>query len=223
MLIEENHQKVHHYLLIIGISLIIVNLIFLDFYLWLNYKKEILISPSITTQNNLVDIPKAVAQLSDEKIRQICQQEVDKAIATLSAVTTNLPAKTVYQTASYKQPSIVYIPLGGNISTTNQSWVFLGGAEAYFNKADYSGAKKISWEAFLKIKDSNGEANARLYDATHQVVISNSEINGGGDSYSLKSSLPLNLLDGSNLYQVQLRTSTGYEAYLEGARIKVEY
>ena len=226
---ENQKSKILQFLLIFGGVLLAANLIVLDTNWLLGLKKDDLIKPALVETKEEEDLTEKVEEadkvekIENEAYRLICQEEISKALATLSA-TAKESVKTVYQQApAVRQPSLIYVPLGGGIATTNQSWAYTGGAEAYFNKADYPGAKKISWEAFLKIKDSNGEANARLYDATHQVVISNSEINGGGDSYFLKSSASLNLLEGNNLYQVQLRTSTGYEAYLEGARIKVEY
>jgi len=221
-MLAQHQQQLNKILVIITSLLIIANLVFLDVVLIIKPKKEEIITP-MENKVKKVDEVEEVEKEEESDCRTICQEEISKALATISA-TPQQTIKTVYQSApAVKQPSTIYIPLGGNISTSNGSWVYIGGAEGYFNKNDYLGAKKISWEAFLKIKDSNGEANARLYDATHQVVISASEINGGGDSYSLKASGQLTLLDGNNLYQVQLRTSTGYEAYLEGARIKVEY
>lgn len=221
-MLAQHKQQLNKILIIIASLLIIANLVFLDVGLIIKPKKEEIMAP-MENKVEKVDEVEEVEKGEESDCRAICQEEISKALATISA-TPQQTVKTIYQPApAAKQPSTIYISLGGNISTTNGSWVYIGGAEGYFNKNDYLGAKKISWEAFLKIKDSNGQANARLYDATHQVVISASEINGGGDSYSLIASGPLNLIDGNNLYQVQLRSSTGYEAYLEGARIKIDY
>lgn len=207
-------------ILIISFCLLILgNILFLDFYLIGQHKNNKIIS-AINPQNSPNYPEPSIDFLS------LCKQEITQAIATLSSQkqsdTVSKPAVMTTSPIS-KKTGTVYWPLGGNIVTSQQDWSYTGGAEAFFNKNDFIAAKTITWEAFIKIKDNNGEANARLYDASNKVVISESEIRGGGDTFVLRSSIPLTLLEGNNLYQVQLRSSTGYEVYMEGARFKVEY
>ncbi|MFC1711282.1 hypothetical protein ACFLZ1_01715 [Patescibacteria group bacterium] len=233
-MIEENKQRLNNILLTFFILLIVTNLLILNVYLFIKSQEiregnivKPLISKTIKTSKedkteNIKEVAKVETQFDSLEIRSICQEQIDKALATISGQSEET-VKTIYQQAPVQNPSTVYIPLGGGVSTTNGSWSYLGGAEGYFNKADYKNAKRVIWEVFLKIKSGNGKANARLYDATNKVVISGSEIWGEGETFSLVSSQALNLLNGNNLYQVQLRSTTGYEAYMEGARIKVEY
>lgn len=223
-MLEESKQKLNRILLILSVVAVVINLIILD-VAWLLKPKKELVNPASTKIERIAQVEKVieVGKAKEVDYRRICQEEITKALTTVSAEPKEI-VKTVYQQiSSTKQPSIVYIPLGGGVSTTNRSWSYVGGAEVYFDKSNYPGAKKISFEVFLRIKHSAGEANARLYDATHGVVITNSEVSAGSENFTLKSSPGLNLLDGNNLYQVQLRSSTGYEAYMDGARIKVEY
>jgi hypothetical protein len=220
----ENHPKGSLFLIIVG-TLIIGNLLFLNIVYFSKQQSQ---KSAISPQDSTV-LPPSSAKPNLDDYLKLCRQEIDQVVATIagslkSRLTTTEGKKTQPEPASTtKTPSITYWPLGGSIVTNKQEWSYPGGSEAFFNKNDYAGAKKITWEAFLKIKDSNGEANARLYDASHKVVISNSEIKGGGETLVLRPSAPLLLLEGNNLYQVQLRSTTGYEVYLEGARFKIEY
>lgn len=206
------------------IILIIINLLVLDYFFIKQSKTTNLIKPIVNAPLGGLDKP----DLPDASIDylSLCKQEIAQAIATLSGQkqpeTISEPAVITTSQVS-KKTGIVYWPLGGNVVTSQQDWAYTGGAEAFFNKNDFKGAKTITWEVFLKIKDNNGEANARLYDASNKVVLSDSEIRGGGDTFVLRSSQPLTLLSGNNYYQVQLRSSTGYEVYMEGARFKIEY
>lgn len=229
---DQNKQKLNQILLILLGLFLIANLIVLDVVYFLKPKEEV-VSPIATVIEKVREVKKiektkepSLTEISEEQeadYRLICQEEISQALATISSETKEV-VKTVYQqTPSVSQPSVIYIPLGGGVSTTNGSWSYVGGAEAYFDKNNYSGAKNISLEVFLRIKSANGDANARLYDATHGMVISNSELLSGTESFILRSSPALGLLEGNNLYQVQLRSTTGYEAFMDGARLKVEY
>jgi hypothetical protein len=223
---------------IIFSTLILANLTVLNIYTFFNLKRPEAVKPTATAKNyTSANISQQASPeqtfLNDQNIssiltdcQQLCEEKISQAISTVSSRPQTKPEQlnqTIIQEKINPVPEISYVVLGGGISTSNRDWSYIGGAEAYFNKAYYKGAKKIIFEAFLKIKSGNGQANTRLYDTTNQVVIANSEIFGGGETYVLRSSQPLTLLDGNNLYQVQLRSTTGYEAFMEGARFKIEY
>ena len=212
---EDKQTLKQNFLLIVCIVLFI-NLIILDIIVLLKKTNE------AEQPEQLPVTIKAAKDEEKEDYRLFCQEEISKALAEISPAPQQA-ASTVNQPASFiNQTSITYFTLGGGTSTSNRDWSYVGGAEAYFNKKNYPGLKKISLEVFLRINGA-GDANVRLYDATHQVVISNSELWANTEAVSLKSSGPLELLEGENLYQVQLRSTTGYEVTMEGARFKLEY
>lgn len=221
-------EKLIQILLIIVIILLFVDMVFLNINVFFKPDKGF-VNPLVTTIEKVKEVEKesdkvgTTASLSTIEYLDLCKDEISRALATVSGETTEV-VKTVYQQApGGNQPTVLYIPLGGGVSTTNREWSYVGGAEGYFDKADYKNAKKISFEVFLRIKHGAGQASARLYDSNHGFVISNSELSAGGESFTLVSSPALNLLDGNNLYKVELRTTTGYEAFMDGARIKVDF
>lgn len=232
----ENKQKLNQIFLTVGGIILIVNLVVLDVAFLFRDKKEPITPISVVEKVREVvggpkveevapDFAKASTsrQVEDENLRLICQEEIAKALATISSQPKEI-IKTVYQEPSTpSHPSIVYVPLGGGSSTTTRDWQDSGSAEAYFDKADYPGVKKISFEVFLKVKHGAGQADVRLYDATHGFVIADSELLAGSEQFEKKSTGSLNLLPGNNLYKVQLRSTTGYEAFMEGPRLKIEY
>lgn len=216
------------------LTFLFINLVILDVVVLRNNNKFEAINPSIISSLVAPSSPKTqdisnlsssdLSGLNEKNCSTNCQKEINSALATLAAqlkkLSTTKPSTVVSKSNSPSGPA--YFPLGGGVSTANGDWSYVGGAEGYFDKNNYPGAKKISLEAFLRVRDS-GDANIRLYDATHGVVISNSEILGSGIISTLRSSGPLILLDGNNLLQVQLRSTTSSEVFMDNARLKIEY
>jgi len=232
---KDKQKLLKQVLLVLFILLVVVNLLVLDIKLFLKTDKKEIASPTAPTAAIVEKQPQLIREKEEEKekplllekeptvdFQAVCQKEISRALATLSAQPQPVVEK-ISQQVSAPQPKTVYFPLGGGVSTTNRSWSYVGGAEGYFDKLNYQGAETISLEVFLRVKHGAGEAQARLYDATNGVVISNSQLSAGEETFSLKTSPALNLLDGNNLYQVQLRSSTGYEAFMDGARLKIDF
>ncbi len=162
-----------------------------------------------------------------EKCNQECEQKiaetVAQAIATLSAKPTAPPAqilKTTPPPTATSKEQISYIPVGGAGSTTNTDWANLYNTDFFFDAGEYGRIKEIRWSVNLKIFQ-NGEVFARLFDATHGVAIPGSEISTKSVSYSLIESSPLTFLSGKNVYRVQMKSLTGYEAFFDSGRIKI--
>lgn len=220
-------EKFIQILLIVLIVLLFIDLVFLNINVFFKSDKGF-VNPLVTTIEKVKEVEKEsdkieIASLSTIDYLDLCKKEISRALATVSGETTEV-VKTVYQQVpAENKPTVLYIPLGGGVSTTNRDWSYVGGAEGYFDKADYKNAKKISFEVFLRIKHAAGQASARLYDTNHGFVISNSELSAGAESFTLVSSPALEFLDGNNLYKVELRSTTGYEAFMDGARIKVDF
>lgn len=115
-------------------------------------------------------------------------------------------------------PKKIYIPLGsGTINPGQNVWKNVGGT--YINLADYPGVTRINWEAALRAPNGIGKVSARLVNATDNVEIWNSELEAEGSDHVFVSSPPLTFWQGTKFYRVQLKSSMGAEAEIQGARI----
>lgn len=135
--------------------------------------------------------------------------------------------ETKAPTAQPAQPTAVglaakeiYIPLG-NGSTKSQEWAEIPGAEAVLDMANFPKIKSVIFEAFLQIPTGNGKAYAKLYNVSdkHDVWLSEVVIEGGGIQRMESKNISLDA--GRKLYRVMMKTSMGYEAVLESARLKI--
>ncbi|MCJ7804432.1 hypothetical protein MUP35_01730, partial [Patescibacteria group bacterium] len=119
------------------------------------------------------------------------------------------------------QPQVIYIPLGGGGATINRDWVDVGNAEVYLDVNDYPNLDKAYFEGFIKVKNGNGKAFARLYDVTHSIGVQGSDIESASENFTLVESGSLNFWQGKNLYRIQIKSLNGYEASIDSGRIKL--
>lgn len=150
-----------------------------------------------------------------------CQKEIDKrvgqALATGSAKTA---AGSVAKTGSSTKTSTLSV--GSTFSTTNTDWTDVPG-NVYVDPAGYGATRTFYWEGSIKIADGNGEARARLYDATNNIAVNNSEISTSSPSFTTVGSAALPFWAGSNLYKVQLKSSSSQTASFVSGAIKIIY
>lgn len=153
-----------------------------------------------------------------------CKSEIKKAVSDAIATVAAVP-KTIIKTQSQKSQQTSYISLDGTVSTTSTSWVDAQGVEVAFDLAqDYSKEALVSWEASLKVAHGNGQAYARLFDVTHGIAVSGSEISTTNNSSYLRvNSNNLGLWAGRNVYRVQLKSLNSFEITYTGGRIRITY
>ena len=154
-----------------------------------------------------------------------CKREVNdvvsKAVSSVSGTT-----KTIIQpgTVAPKEKQTTYIPLSGPITTTSMNWVDATGTDVYIDLVnDYGKNTWVSWEAFLKVADGNGQAFAKLYDVTHNITVNGSEVSVTSGTSTQVISGELKLWAGRNLYRVQLKSLNSFVITFGGGRIKVNY
>ena len=116
---------------------------------------------------------------------------------------------------------MIYIPLGGSGSTASTSWADVGNAEVYFNIDDYQNVDRIYFEGFIRVKNGNGKAFARLYDVTHSIGVQGSDIETNNENFTMVESGTLSFWRGKNLYRIQVKSLNGYDAYIDSGRIKI--
>jgi len=131
-----------------------------------------------------------------------------------------LGEQTVDCSYTCSQVKEVYIPLGQG-STSSRSWEQITGAEAVINLANFSGVKSIVFEASLRIPTGNGRVYAKLYDVTAKHDAWFSEVSVEGSQSKREESAPIVLSSGRNLYRIKMKSTMGYEAFLDQARLKI--
>jgi len=203
-------------------TLALVGVLISSYFLYsLNQKVEGL-KPQETLKEELNEIPEseAVDECGDACVSHI-ERVVAEAVATISAS----PKTTTQIVSPSTSNQTGYIPLDGPVSTTSTSWINVPGVEVSIDLAnDYSSAARVSWEGSLKVDYGNGQAFARLFDVTHGIAVDASEISTTANStFVTISSGYMNFWSGRNLYRLQLKSLTGYEATFSSGRIKVTY
>lgn len=209
------------YLIISLFGILFLNLLFLN---WLILGKK---TPGLGVEEFSKGIGSETEKetvLDTEVCSSVCleviQEEVGRVAATLSGET-KIVERVTQPATSQSQIKMVYIPLGGNGSTTNRDWTDIKAAEVHLDLGDYSSIKEVTWEAFLKVKDGNGQVLARLLDVTHSIGVPGSEISTNTEVSTQARSNSLTIWSGRNLYRVQIKSLTGYEATIDSGRIKV--
>ncbi len=113
-----------------------------------------------------------------------------------------------------------YIPLGSGL-TTSKNYTGLSGVESVIDMANYPNVKSIIFEASMRIPTANGRVYAKLYNVTDKHDVWNSEVYAEGSAGYRAESGEINLASGRKLYRVMIKSTVGYEAILDSARIKI--
>lgn len=122
--------------------------------------------------------------------------------------------------AQSSYPKELYIPLGKG-SVSNMNWVELGGVEAVIDMDRYPDVESVIFEASMRIPTANGKAYAKLYNVTEKHDAWFSEVWAeGSEGYRAESGKVI-LSPGRKLYRVKMKSTMGYEAILDLARLKI--
>lgn len=95
------------------------------------------------------------------------------------------------------------------------------GVEAYVVPANYGTLSEMYLEASPRIPTGNGRVYLRLLNVTDNVSLIESEIYQEGNKTGLLSSGKIPIPYVSKLYRIQIKSTLGYEAILDNARIKI--
>jgi len=213
----------------------LVSIILLSLGFVLLYKKVDKLAVSLGEKSSLItfpiEFPQSTPSAKSDVCGENCQKEirkiVDNALATISSSIkkTAESSKTTTVAVPVLRGETTYIPLAGPITTTSIGWVDAAGTDVYIDLAnEYGKAATVSWDAFLKVAHGNGQAFARLYDVTHGIAVSGSEISTVNNETSTQvSSGNLNLWAGKNLYRVQIKSLNSFEVTFGSGRIKINY
>lgn len=192
--------------------ILIVDLVLVNSLLgWLFYKSQ----KPIITQNSINKTEYI------DKCGTDCQKYIDAKMIFPKPSPTTI-TKTVYQTITKpKTKSIVYVPITGTGSTTNNDWTSLSGTDFYFDKNDYPGLVEVSFEANLRLFNGNGMAYVRLFDVTHGIAAQSSDTQTNSQTSIAINSGAINFWSGKNLYRVQVKSLTADTAIFDGGKLKI--
>lgn len=135
----------------------------------------------------------------------------------------SLEAKSSTTASSAVAHPPAYIPLDWKGSSSSMDWTTITGQQITTDLSDYSGYKNVVLEVQLQIYQGNGAAYARIFNKDDGTVILLSEVSTSSGDYVWLSSSGFNFPSGKKTYQLQLKTSTGYAAMVQNARIKVNF
>lgn len=205
-------SKTKNTFFIILILLFVINLALLNIKVFFKKEKIIVSSPEPAMETPTV--------VQEEEIIYCPPACLDKIFEATAEATTRQP--TPREERPVSQPAIkeFYIPLGSGL-TKSQDWVELAGVEAVIDSANFPNIKSIIFEASLRIPSANGRVYAKLYDITAKHDVWFSEVWAEGSTGYRAESANISLSSGRHLYRMKMKSTMGYEAILDSARLKV--
>ena len=218
-------DKILPIILILVAVLVAANLITLDIN-WLKQQKEDRVAKTEFNSETINTPISSTTSAVLDSCGTVCQQTIDEkisqAMATVSGKEAIKETKVVEKAPKEtSQAKVIYIPLGGSGSTASTSWADVGNAEVYFDLNDYPNFSEARFEGFIKVKNGNGKAFARLYDVTHSIGVQGSDIETSNENFTMVESGTLSFWRGKNLYRIQIKSLNGYEAAVDSGRIKI--
>lgn len=208
--------------------LVLINLLFLDIFLFANKKPEV----AKIEKNVPAPVPVTVSSCPSS-----CLSEIKNATKTATVITAPTDGFTPTPTAKTSAPtpsltptispvsatSLVkefFVPLGTG-SNSSDDWQDVGGLKATLNSANFGNIKTVTFEASVRIPTGNETAYVRLYNATDKHPVWFSDVSLEGGTPQLLISKPITLDSGNKTYQVQMKTSLKYTAFLDQSRLHI--
>jgi len=215
-------------LISIIIILTILNLIYVDIFMFKSAKSQ-------TQQEQAITIPSLIPDDANQACPNSCLTQIYQATASSKAVLkTTIPTTTPAVTPSKAPaPTAVltlapqalqvkefFIPFGSGTNSSDD-WQDVAGLKASIDSSNYFSIKSVVFEASVSIPTGNQMAYVRLFNETdgHPVWFSDVSLEGG--TPQLLISKPITLDSGNKTYKVQMKTSLKYQAILNQARIHI--
>lgn len=214
----DKEKLIQGFLIVLGLF-VVSNIIFLDIRVFTGEGRgidKIFVSqPSSEPAPTLSESPLR-EKLGDLSCPSSCLEQINEATKSLALPT----PKTVVQTVAKTSVKEFYVPLGSG-SSSSTTWAEINNAEVYFDPGNYGKIKSITFEALMHIPTANGRVYARLYNVDDKNGLVETEIWAEGATGVRVESSPFFLPSARKLYRVQLKSSMGFEAILDLARLKV--
>jgi hypothetical protein len=198
--------------------LVLFNLLFLDFVLVNNQKDQAMERK----------IPLVVSGVCPSSCLSEVAQIVEEATrSTNLSVTSPTPVSrlspTIKPTSQIQSPSLVkefFVPFGAG-SNSSDDWQDIAGLKVTLDPQNYGSVKTVVFEATVRIPTGNETAYVRLYNITDKHPVWFSDVSLDGGVAQLLISKPITLDSGNKTYQVQMKTSLKYPAFLDQSRLHI--
>lgn len=150
-------------------------------------------------------------------------KSLESTVANLQVQINVLKNSNTITTTSSVSKSPIYIPLGWVASSTGIDWTSTN-QSIVIDPADYPGYSSMEFDVNLAINQGNGTAYARILDKEDGLAAPLSEVSSTSYDYTWVYSKTFNLPStAKKTYFLQLKTTTGYAALVQNARIKVNF
>ena len=178
---------------------------------------EDIITKLVPQVNNLKPLSSPTASSSlDSRLKDVESTAIELK-ARVSALEKATPAP-----AAASSKVTIYIPLGSGGSTASVDWASLNAFQINLDPAQYPGYSSMQLEVNMRLNQPGGTLYARLYNSTSGGATS-SEVSSTSTTSSIFTSSTFTLPTGSKTYILQAKTSDGTSAFLDTARIKVNF
>ncbi len=195
--------------------LVLLNLLFLDILLFRGQKTEII---QKTVPIPIVSNACPVSCLEEIKEATSSVKLAVKVLATPTLAPTSVPPTQV--PASSFSVKEFFVPFGTG-SNASEDWQDIPGLRATLDPENYGSIKTVTFEATVRIPTGNEVAYVRLYNATDNHPVWLSDVSLAGGTPQLLVSKPITLDSGSKIYQVQMKTSLKFQAFLDQSRLHI--
>lgn len=196
---DERYFKIGFVLVTITITLLLFNIVYLNFIANERITQE---SPTPSESTVSVSPQPSVTQTSPSPT------------ASSSNPTTNTSTNANPQVKDY------YIPLGSG-TVQSQQWVSVPGVQATVDFGDYQNIQSVLFEASISLPAAAQNVSVQLYDATDNQPVWNSTMTTNGASSQYLVSQPLVYETGLKTYQVQMQNQLLAPSTLVQARIHI--
>lgn len=159
-------------------------------------------------------IPTKPGEICSQACQTLITQAIEKRLR--SQQDTSIAAPPTVNLSTGKE---FYIPLGVG-STRSTEYTELSGAEVYIDSLKYPNITQVTFEVFLRNPTGNGRTYAKLFNATDKHDVWFSEVYMEGSTVTRKEAT-ISLDPGNKLYRVILKSTLGYDVYVDAARIKI--
>ena len=171
----------------------------------------------LVTQLNSLKSSSPQANSSIETRLSSAEAAVSELKVRVSALEKSSPAPV----AASSGKSTIYIPLGsGGQISGNTDWTSLNTFQATVDPAQYPGYSSMQFEVNMRLNQPGGTLYAKLYSSGS---LDSSQVSTTSTSSSLYTSSRFTLSGGSKTYTLQAKTSDGSQAFIDTARIKVNF
>lgn len=200
----------------LALYFVLLNILALDFVVVYKFYLQ--------SNEPVVSYKNETVQKLEDSCGENCMKYIDSKLDSLTSVTpiSISPTPTIKQAISVPKIKMAsYIPIPGNGETLSTSWTDIAGTDFYIDKKDYQSLVDARLEVNLHLKNGNGKAFVRLYDATNNRGVDGSEVSTSEQTPTFVSSGALSIWSGTIHYKIQAKSLTADTTVFDSGRLKL--